>query len=254
MQLLTKAFRFFFTIYAVLWFIVLLAVVFPLSLLAALYGRIKGGNIIYRICMAWADLWFPLIGIWHKNHYEQKMRKGQSYVFVANHISYLDAALIPKILRQPVRPLGKVEIAKVPLFGFIYRNVIVTVDRSSAANRANSVRLLKSVLNKGISIFVFPEGTFNDTGKPLKEFYDGAFRIAIEAGIPIKPVLFLDAYKRMPPDYLFSINPGKSRAVFLEEVAVEGLTLKDVGSLKQQVYEQMEAKLIAYKGAWITKD
>jgi len=251
MQALTKVFRFLVTIYAVFIFIALLLVVFPLALLATIFGRIKGGNIIYRICMIWADIWFPLVGIRHKNIYEQKMRSGQSYVFVSNHISYLDAALIPKVLRQPVRPLGKIEISKIPLFGFVYKNVIVTVDRSSAQNRAKSVRLLKSVLNKGISIFVFPEGTFNETGKPLKEFYDGAFRVAIETGTPIKPILYLDAYTRMPPHSIFSLNPGRSRAVFLEEIPVEGLTLKDIKQLKQKVYAEMEAKLIEYKAPWI---
>ena len=44
---------------------------------------------------------------------------------------------------------------------------------------------------------VFPEGTFNMTTQPLKEFYDGAFRVAIETQTPVKPVLFLDAYSRM---------------------------------------------------------
>jgi 1-acyl-sn-glycerol-3-phosphate acyltransferase len=251
MALLSKIFRFLFSIYGVVLFIALLLIVFPLALVASLFGKIKGGNIIYRICMIWADIWFPLIGIFHTNTYEQKLNPKQSYVFVANHISYLDAALIPKVVRRPVRPLGKIEISKIPLFGFVYKSTIVTVDRSSPQNRAQSVRVLKSILNKGVSIFFFPEGTFNDTGKPLKDFYDGAFRIAIETGTPIKPVLFLDAYKRMHPSHLFSLTPGKSRAIFLEEVPVDGLSLKEVPQLKRKVYEQMEVKLRQYGASWI---
>ena len=80
-------------------------------------------------------------------------------------------------------------MSKVPVFGFIYRNAIVTVDRSSTGNRAKSVRILKSIIKKGISVLVFPEGTFNMTNQPLKEFYDGAFRVAIETQTPVKPVL-----------------------------------------------------------------
>ena len=203
-----------------------------------------------RLCMLWADLWFFLVFIWHKKMYEAPHDKSKSYIFVSNHISYLDAAIIPKAYRQPIRPLGKVEMSKVPVFGFIYRNAIVTVDRSSAANRANSVRILKSLINKGISVLVFPEGTFNMTTQPLKDFYDGAFRVAIETQTPVKPVLFLDAYRRMPYESLFSMSPGRNRIVYLDEIQVTGYTLSDVALLKEEVFALMERKLVEYGAAW----
>lgn len=203
-----------------------------------------------RLCMLWADLWFPLIFIFHKKIYEAPHDKKKSYIFVSNHISYLDAAIIVKAFRQPIRPLGRVEMSKLPVFGFIYRNAIVTVDRSSSVNRARSVRILKSLISKGISVLVFPEGTFNMTTKPLKEFYDGAFRIAIETQTPVKPVLFLDAYRRMPYESIFLMTPGRSRVVYLEEIPVTGYTMADLGKLKDSVYEIMEKKIIEYNGAW----
>ena len=203
-----------------------------------------------RLCMLWADIWFALIFIWFKKIYETPHDKSKQYIFLTNHISYIDAAMIPKAYRQPVRPLGKVEMSKVPVFGFIYKNAIVTVDRSSAINRANSVRVLKSLINKGISVLVFPEGTFNMGTTPLKEFYDGAFRVAIETQTPVKPVLFLDAYRRMPYESLLSMSPGQSRIVYLDEISVSSYTLKDVGRLKDEVYAIMEKKLIEYDGAW----
>lgn len=203
-----------------------------------------------RLCILWADLWFPLIFIFHKKIYEAPHDKKKSYIFVSNHISYLDAAIIVKAFRQPIRPLGRVEMSKLPVFGFIYRNAIVTVDRSSSVNRARSVRILKSLISKGISVLVFPEGTFNMTTKPLKEFYDGAFRIAIETQTPVKPVLFLDAYRRMPYESIFLMTPGRSRVVYLEEIPVTGYTMADLGKLKDSVYEIMEKKIIEYNGAW----
>lgn len=142
-------------------------------------------------------------------------------------------------------------MAKVPVFGFIYRNAIVTVDRSSAENRARSIRVLTSLIRKGISVMVFPEGTFNMTHQPLKEFYDGAFRVAIETQTPIKPVLFLDTYDRMHYGQLFSITPGRSRIVYLEAIPVDGLGLSDTTKLKQLVYEKMQAALIRYRASWI---
>jgi 1-acyl-sn-glycerol-3-phosphate acyltransferase len=239
-----------YSIYAAVTFIAVMFVVFPFAIISSFFGRIKGGNMVMRLCMLWADLWFFLVFIWHKKIYEAPHDKSKSYIFVSNHISYLDAAIIPKAYRQPIRPLGKVEMSKVPVFGFIYRNAIVTVDRSSAANRANSVRILKSLINKGISVLVFPEGTFNMTTQPLKDFYDGAFRVAIETQTPVKPVLFLDAYRRMPYESLFSMSPGRNRIVYLDEIQVTGYTLSDVALLKEEVFALMERKLVEYGAAW----
>jgi len=86
--------------------------------------------------------------------------------------------------------------------------------------------------------------------KPLKEFYDGAFRLAIETQTPVKPVLFLDAYRRMHYRSLFSLTPGISRILYLPEIPVAGYTLNEVGKLKQEVYAIMEAKLIEYDAGW----
>ena len=215
MKRLLKPLQWIYCIYAFITFVAIMLLIFPFAMVAGFFGRIKGGNMTIRLCMLWADVWFPLIFIWHKKIYEVPHDRKKSYIFLSNHISYLDAAILVKAYRQPFRPLGKVEMSKVPVFGFIYRNAIVTVDRSSASNRANSVRVLKSIINKGISVMVFPEGTFNMGTTPLKEFYDGAFRVAIETQTPIKPVLFLDAYRRMHYRTLFSMTPGQSRIVYL---------------------------------------
>lgn len=251
MKYIILPFRILYCLYAVITFIAIMILVIPFVIIGSLFGKIEGGNFIFRLCMLWGDLWFFLIGIRHRNLYETPHDKKKHYIFVANHISYLDAPIIVKTVRQPIRVLGKIELAKVPVFGFIYRNAIVTVDRSSAENRARSVRVLKSVLSKGISIFIFPEGTFNMGDQPLKEFYDGAFKIALESQTPIKPVLFLDSYDRMHYRSVFSLLPGKSRAVFLEEIPVDGLTTKDVEQLKKKVYDIMDSKLRAYNAAWI---
>lgn len=224
--------------------------IFPFVIIASFFGRLKGDNMVMRLCMLWADIWFFLIFIWHKKIYEAPHDKKKAYIFVTNHISYLDSAMIPKAYRQPIRPLGKVEMSKVPVFGFIYRNAIVTVDRSSPTNRAKSVLVLKSLIKKGISVLVFPEGTFNMGTTPLKDFYDGAFRLAIETQTPIKPVLFLDAYRRMPYESLFRMTPGQSRILYLDEISVTRYVAADLEKLKQEIYNTMKEKLMEYNGAW----
>ncbi len=251
MKVLQKFLLFFYNIYALLLFIALMLVVFPFVILASFFGNIRGGNLIYRICMVWADTWFVLVGIFHKNIYESPHDPDRSYLFVSNHISFLDAAVIVKTYRHPVRPLGRKETTKIPVFGYIYKKAIVTVDRGDTRDRAKSVRILKSVIKKGISILIFPEGTFNETRQPLKTFYDGAFRIAIETQTPVKPVLFLDTYSRLHYHSIFNLTPGKSRSVFLEEIPVAGLTLADVSALKEKTRDIMEKKLREYRAAWI---
>ena len=250
MKVLLTPLKFIYSVYALITFVAIMLLIFPFVIISSFFGPIKGGNMVMRCCRVWADIWFLIIFIWHKKIVEVVHDKKRPYIFVTNHISYLDSAMIPKAYRQPIRPLGKVEMSKVPVFGFIYKNAIVTVDRSSAANRANSIRLLKSIINKGISVLVFPEGTFNMGTTPLKEFYDGAFRLAIETQTPIKPVLYLDAYRRMPYESLFKMTPGRNRILYLEEISVAGYSIEDLDKLKEEVYAIMEKKLIEYDAGW----
>jgi len=252
MRFLLKPLQWIYCLYALALFVTIMLLLFPFVIIASFFGKIRGGDMIYRLCMLWGDIWFFLVFIRHRNYYEQALDKDKQYIFVANHISYLDAPLLVKTIRRPIRALGRIELSNTPVFGFIYRRVVVIVDRSNAEHRAKSVRNLKSVIRKGVSIIVMPEGTFNMTGEPLKRFYDGAFRVAIETQTSIKPFLLLDAYDRMSYKNLFSLTPGKSRSVFLEEIPVEGLTLKDVSSLRQKVYAIMDAKLREHKATWIS--
>lgn len=244
MKQLLKSIQVLYSVYAILLFVALLLVIFPFVLLCAVFGKVKGGNMIYRICSGWSDVWFFLIGIRPKKIMTAEDPKpAAQYIFVANHISYLDIAMIVKTIRQPTRPLGKAEIAKVPVFGFLYRYGAIMVDRSNPENRKKSVAQLKSVLRKGISVFIFPEGTFNTTHQPLKEFYDGAFRIAIETQTPLLPVIFPDTAKRLHYSSIFSFTPGTCRAIFLEAVPVDLLTIQDLPELKKAVFTQMETAL-----------
>lgn len=243
MNAIVRFFQWIYCIYAFILFVSIMLVLFPFVIVASFFGRIRGGNAIFAICSVWADIWFPLIFIFPTRTFETSHDRSKPYIFVINHRSLLDAALLPKAFHQHVRPLGKVEMSKIPVFGFIYRKAIVTVDRNDTKNRAQSIRILKSIIGKGISVLVFPEGTYNETKLPLKDFYNGAFRVAIETQTPIKPVLFLDAYQRMQHQKVFSLSPGKCRIVFLDEIPVAGLGLTDTEDLKWKVYEVMERKL-----------
>lgn len=234
-------------VYALLSFILIMFIVFPFVLLSLVFGKIRGGNMIYQLCRLWAITWYYCAGIRHREIYEHPHDRSRQYIFVANHISYMDIPPIVLIAHQPVRILGKYEMVKIPVFGWIYRAAVILVNRSNSETRAKSVRALKAALKHHISIFIFPEGTFNETGEPLKDFYDGAFRIAIETETPIKPILLVDTLDRLHYKNLFQLTPGINRVVYLEEIPVQGLTLKDIQQLKDRVYYSMDSALRRYR-------
>ena len=120
------------------------------------------------------------------------------------------------------------------------------VDRNNIHSRARSLRLLWRVLHHEGHIIIFPEGTFNETGKPLKDFYDGAFRLAINTQVPILPIIFPDTQYRWHYSAWWKLWPGKNRAIYLTPVEVAGLTLDNLPALKQEVYSLMESELLKY--------
>jgi 1-acyl-sn-glycerol-3-phosphate acyltransferase len=252
MKLISKTFQLLFSIYALVVFLIWMFILLPFIIIASFFGKEKGGNMIYAICRFWAQVCLVFWGIRHQNRFEAPHDASHPCIFVFNHISYMDIPILMTAFRyQHIRVLGKAEMTKVPIFGFIYKKAVVTVNRSDAAHRAASVATLKRVLRKNISVVIAPEGTFNMGDSPLKNFYDGAFRIAIETQTPIKPVLFLDALDRMHYKSVFSVTPGKSRVIFLPEVPVHNYTIDQTDELKQLVYLMMEDGLRRHKAVWI---
>ncbi|MDB5193460.1 MAG: 1-acyl-sn-glycerol-3-phosphate acyltransferase [Segetibacter sp.] len=247
MKYLLKPIQWIYSIYGFITFVAIMLLAVPFVIAGSFFGKIKGGNFIYKVCKTWGYIWYFLTGIWNKNIYEAPHDTKEHFIFVANHISYMDIPPVVVAINQAVRILGKYEMVKVPIFGYIYKSAVITVDRTNAERRSKSVRQLKAVLRKDISILIFPEGTFNETGKPLKDFYDGAFRIAIETQTPIKPLLFIDTFDRLHHKSVFTLTPGPCRVVFMKEIPVEGLEMQDLPMLKQQVYNQMEEGLRRYR-------
>src|SRR6478672_3419623 len=96
--------RLLYFLYAMLLFIALMVPVFLFAITVSSLGVVRGGNLIFRACRMWGDIWFPLIGIYHRDIYEQPRQPDKVYIYIANHISWLDAALMPKVLRWPLRP------------------------------------------------------------------------------------------------------------------------------------------------------
>ncbi len=143
----------------------------------------------------------------------------------------------------PVVFVGKKEMAKIPIFGFIYKRVCILVDRSNSKSRYQVFERAQNRIKQGLSICIFPEGGVpDDESVVLDSFKDGAFRIAIEHHLPIVPIVFFDNKKRLSYTF-FSGSPGKMRAKILPIIETKGKTLEDRNTLKQQVRQLILSEL-----------
>jgi 1-acyl-sn-glycerol-3-phosphate acyltransferase len=234
----------FYTAYVAVTFTASVLIIFPFFLIIGVWDSLGARRTIFYIVKYWSDAWLWLIGM-----PLTKIGKGKPngrYVVVANHISYLDTINIFSAAHGYFRPLGKKEISAIPVIGFIYKQIVIMVDRSSLHSRARSMRLMWRVLHREGSIAIFPEGTFNEGEAPLKSFYDGAFRLAISTQTPILPVIFPDTVRRWHFSAWWKLWPGRNRIVYMEPVEVKGLTAQDAHALRDEVYRMMENELKKY--------
>lgn len=234
----------FYFIWVVGSFVVSLLGAFPVFFIVGLWDKPAARRIIWYIVHYWANGWLFLVGM-PIFRYGKKPGKNK-YVYVANHISYLDTVLIYAAVPYYFRTLAKKEMARIPVFGFVYKQLAILVDRSSPESRSKSMRLMWRLLRNECNIAVFPEGTFNETEAPLKEFYNGAFKLAINTQTPILPMVFPDTVRRWPFNTNYYLTPGRNRVVYLEPVEVAGMTLDDVPRLKEIVAGRMSAALVEY--------
>ena len=248
MKPLYKLLQLLYCIYALIIFAILTTLSAIALILLIPFGKAKLSKRVYKVCRYWAKTWYLFIGVRHKEIYESTHDFKKPHIFVANHNSYMDIPPIVQLKHQPIRPLGKFESSKIPIFGWVYRAAVIMVDRSSPERRAKSLRNLKAALHKRTSIFIFPEGTFSMTDqKPLKSFFNGAFKLAIEMQVPIQPILMIDAVDRMHYDSVFSLTPGPNRVVYLNTIDVSGYGMEDIEKLKNEVYEIMDKALRKYR-------
>jgi 1-acyl-sn-glycerol-3-phosphate acyltransferase len=231
--------RYFYAVYAVITFVLLFLLFFPLFIVLSFF-KAWGRKTIWRIIQLWSYIWFYLIAMPVRREYIQRPDRKKQYIVIANHWSYLDTAMIFRAIPFYARPLAKYELSKIPLFGFLYKTMAIIVDRENPESRLKSLHLLKHTIEaEKTSIFIFPEGTFNETNEPLKSFYDGAFRIAIETQTPILPVLFPDTRKRWHYRSFWAWSAGISRAVFLPEIDVRNYSTNDVAALREKTHQAM---------------
>jgi len=164
----------------------------------------------------------------------------QPYVFVCNHRSQLDIPLFARACVNTFRFLSKIEVTKIPLMGYIVGRIYITVDRKSKEDRAKSIiKMQDSLLKEKISVVLYPEGTRNRTNKPLIDFKDGAFRLAIDTQVPIAVLTILNSAEFSPAHKFMQLKPGTLKAVWTEPISTQNMTHRDIPRLKEEVRQRI---------------
>jgi 1-acyl-sn-glycerol-3-phosphate acyltransferase len=160
------------------------------------------------------------------------------YVVVSNHESFVDILLISH-LPWEMKWLSKVELLRIPVLGW---NMVlagdVPVERGTRKSAVKAMRRCAEILKQHISVIIFPEGTRSTTSEMLP-FKDGAFRLAIDAGVPILPLVVQGTSSALPK-HGWRFGRSNAQVRVLEPVETTGLTTKDVDQLKMRVRDLIQ--------------
>ena len=169
-------------------------------------------NPIYRVGTGLAALGVRLMGVKIRIRGMENMRPGQNYIFMSNHVSNLDPPVLIPAIPGRCSVLIKKELFRVPVLGAGLKTVaMVPVDRSDREAAIESVNAAITVLQQGLHIVIYPEGTRSGDGR-LLPFKKGPFHLAIESGIPVIPVTMLGTHECWPKGQL-KLRPGVATAV-----------------------------------------
>lgn len=239
-----KFFQWIYTAYSAILFVVLM-LVFGLFVLIPLLISQKGDKISFIFIRLWAGIWAKLSGIRFEIQGLEHIDRSKPYIYIFNHRSFIDAPVIPMVIPQEVRAIGKKELSKIPVFGTVIGKLAVWVDRSDAESRRVSLEKLVNFLNQGKSIVVAPEGTRNDTKEILLPFQKGAFRLSIETGIPILPIAVIGADKIMKRGSLL-LSPGKVKVYFSAPISPPVASDEAVNDFSEKCRNRLEAMILAH--------
>lgn len=233
------------TFYGLIIFCILFVIFFLLLLIPILFPRkFKLVGVFNRW---WARSLFILVGLPFKVVYREQLNPRRQYIFCPNHCSYLDIPTMG-LNRHNTVFVGKNDLKNIPLFGFMYSRLHITVDRAKLKSRY--ITLVKSLkaLDEGKSLVIFPEGGIVTKYPPaMGEFKDGAFRAAIEKQIPIVPVTIPYNWIILPPDqFLLHWKPVK--VIFHEPIDPSIYSLTELHLLKDKVRSIIDNELYTHLG------
>lgn len=241
MQILKNIVGRLYALWLILWFtLTILLVAIPTAICHyTITDEVKRTTAILRWYRVWMAVLMTLVFCRVRVKGRSVFKKGENYVVVCNHNALFDILVSTPSVPGASKTLAKAELARIPVFGFIYRSGSILVNRADPGSRRKSLEEMRKVLRQGMHLILYPEGTRNKTSAPLKPFYDGAFSMAIESGKPIIPTLIFHTRQLIPPGKTFFAWPHSVPVHFLPAVPTAGLTVKDTAMLKEKVHRIM---------------
>jgi 1-acyl-sn-glycerol-3-phosphate acyltransferase len=179
---------------------------------------------------AWArtNIWLTpvLVRVRGREH----IQKGQSYVVVSNHQSQYDIFVLYGWLGLDFKWVMKQELRQFPVLGKACASLgHIFIDRSDRTAAIESINAAKQKIQNGTSVIFFPEGTRSKTGQ-VGTFKKGAFKMALDLGIPLLPITIAGTRDILPTGTL-DIFPGKADLIIHPPVPVEGYTEENLNEL-----------------------
>ncbi|MDQ2721116.1 MAG: 1-acyl-sn-glycerol-3-phosphate acyltransferase [Bacteroidota bacterium] len=240
--------NFFAKIFATWALIIFVITLLPVALLMWIIGLIsepKRTKIFRAISKIWMRIFFFLSGCSLKIIGKDNFKKSEKYIVVCNHNSLMDVPVTTPFIPGANKTIAKAEMAKIPLFGLIYKRGAVLVNRNDKLSRRDSFNKMKNVLKLGMHMCIYPEGTRNKSELPLKEFHPGAFKLAVETETSILPALLFNTKKVLPPGKSFYFFPAKMEIHFLCPVMVN--MDEDYEKVKEKIHQVMSDYYVANK-------
>jgi 1-acyl-sn-glycerol-3-phosphate acyltransferase len=164
-----------------------------------------------------------------------------TFVVVPNHQSLVDALAVACLPRE-MKWIGKHEVFRVPFLGWAFHLAgHVPVDRSDKVSGSAALARLRRYLDAGIPVGLFAEGTRSRDGS-LRPFRAGPFKLAIDTGVPVIPVVIRGAGAAMPPDRAL-IRPSEVRVRILAPIPTAGRSAADLDALREEVRSRIAEAL-----------
>ena len=232
-----------FALWALLVFVGSLLVVAIPIWVTGLWSEPKRTVHVFKIFRLWMKFFFVFSGIRRVFKGSEHFKKNENYVVVCNHNSFMDVPLSSPGIPGANKTIAKAEMAKIPLFGMIYKRGSVLVNRKSEESRRQSYSKMKEVLSMGLHMCIYPEGTRNKSSEPLQRFHDGAFKLAVETQKAIIPSLIFYTNIVLPRK-TFYVWPHRVEMHFLPPVPVHN---KSVQQVKEEVSSIMRTYYVNHK-------
>ncbi|UYZ63279.1 lysophospholipid acyltransferase family protein [Hymenobacter weizhouensis] len=224
-----------YTTWATLWFVLPFVVTYPVQW--ALSRRPRWHRQLHQLNRGWSAFSIRMWGMPVEVVWKNRLPAGQPCVYVANHSSYIDIPLLFKAIPGWLNIMGKSSLTHVPLWGPIFGSSYITVDRDSAVSRGRAMVQARRSLAAGRSVVIFPEGTISERpGEVMLPFKDGAFQLAIAAGVPVVPISMPLNHRFLPDVGGLRVRYSPLRIVLHEPLFTTGLTSADAEQLKNQAY------------------